>query len=105
MDIAQELMNLAKRYIWWKTPEEALENPEQIMAQVMNLGDWDDACHLVDCVGKKALRQVVRNAEIGMFNERSWHFWHYRLGLSDLEKVPPLPVRRLTYDRTPVLAQ
>jgi len=105
MDIAQELARLAKRYVWWKTPEEALENPEQIMAQVMNLGDWDDACRLVHCVGKDALRRVIREAEAGMFNARSWHFWHYRLGLAEFGCVPPLPTRRLDHDRTSVLAQ
>jgi hypothetical protein len=27
-------------------------------------------------------------------NERSWTYWHYRLGLSAVDHVPPLPVRR-----------
>lgn len=105
MDSLQELIRLAKRYVWWKTPDEAQENPEQIMAQVMNLGDWDDACRLVHCVGQEALRQVIREAEVGMFNARSWHFWHYRLGLAELGSVPSLPERKLGHDRTSLLTQ
>ena len=29
------LENLARKYIWWKTPEEAVARPERIVAQVM----------------------------------------------------------------------
>ncbi len=32
--------------------------------------------------------------ETGQFNERSWAYWHYRLGLATLEQVPPMPVRK-----------
>jgi hypothetical protein len=28
-----------------------------------------------------------------MFDARSWHYWHYRLGLAEPDKVPPLPSR------------
>ena len=82
-------------YVWWKTADEALKNPEQIMAQVMNIGDWEDVCRMVNCVGNDALRRVIREAEIGMFNDRSWHFWHYRLGLAELGNVPALPARKV----------
>ena len=105
MDIAEELTRLAGRYVWWKTADEALKNPEQIMAQVMNMGDWEDVCRMVNCVGNDALRRVIREAEIGMFNDRSWHFWHYRLGLAELGNVPSLPARRVGHDRASVLAK
>lgn len=85
---------LAARYIWWKTPDEALAYPERIMAQVMNMGDYGDVQRLIKCVGDDVLRDVVTKAEAGQFNERSWAYWHYRLGLAEPEKVPPMPVRR-----------
>lgn len=88
-----ELARLARLYIWWKTPEEALRYPEQIIAQVMNLGDWDDVCRMVRSIGEEGLRRVIRHAEAGMFDAPSWHFWHYRLGLARLGEVPPLPAR------------
>ena len=102
---SEELARLAKRYIWWKTVDQAMENPEQIVAQVMNMGDWDDVCQLVDCVGNEGLCWVIKQAEIGMFNERSWHYWHYRLGLAKVGCVPALPVRKLSHDRNPLLAE
>ena len=86
---------LASRYVWWKTPDEAMQFPRRVMAQLMNMGDFDDMRELAETVGKDALREVLRQAEAGEFNERSWHYWHYRLGLAELDKVPPLPHREL----------
>lgn len=93
--LQDELMRLAAKYVWWKTPEEALRMPDRIIAQVMNIGDFDDVQRLASLMGDNALCEVIRHAEAGEFNERSWHYWHYRLGLSDVEKVPSLPVRKL----------
>ena len=90
------LRRMASRYVWWKSPDEALEYPERVIAQVMNIGDWKDVVELADTVGEDGLRRVLREAEIGQFNARSWHYWHYRLGLAEygLRPVPPMPVRR-----------
>ncbi len=92
--IDHELLKLlASKYIWWKTPEEAIATPERVMAQVMNIGDFDDIQALDRMVGDEILRQVLTHAEAGQFDQRSWAYWHYRLGLADLERVPPLPRR------------
>lgn len=50
------LKPLAGKYIWWKTPDDAVAMPEQI--------------------GDDALRQVLTHAAAGQFNERSWAYWH-----------------------------
>ncbi len=84
---------LAAKYIWWKTPKEALETPQRVMAQVMDIGDWDDVQALADGVGDAALRDVVAGAQAGQFNPRSWTYWHYRLGMAEFDCVPPLPQR------------
>ncbi len=89
------LKHFAEKYIWWKTPDEASAMPERIVAQVMNIGDYDDVQQLAVQVGDDYLRAVLTHAEIGQFNAKSWHYWHYRLGLAKLGQVPPLPERRL----------
>jgi hypothetical protein len=68
------LKRLAEKYVWWKTPVETLMQPERLFAQVMNIGDYDDVLLLIDNVGENALREVLANAEIGQFNERSWAY-------------------------------
>lgn len=90
----ESLKPLASKYIWWKTPEEAVTMPQRVIAQVMNIGDYTDVQALVALVGDAVLREVLIHAEAGQFNERSWAYWHYRLGLSDVDQVPPLPERR-----------
>jgi hypothetical protein len=90
----EALKQLAGKYVWWKTPDEAVAMPGRVVAQVMNIGDYDDILLLARQVGDEYLRDILRDAEIGQFNERSWFYWHYRLGLAELGRVPPLPVRR-----------
>lgn len=90
------LRHLASKYIWWKTPDDALNMPERIIAQVMNIGDYTDVQILANQVGDNMLRDVLTHAEIGQFNERSWAYWHYRLGLAQVDNVPPMPSRRLS---------
>ena len=65
------LLELARKYIWWLTPEEALAYPVRVVAQVMNLGEFEDARRMTEALGERALRAVVRRAEAGQFNGRS----------------------------------
>ena len=87
------LRRLASKYVWWKTPEEAVSMPERVVAQVMNIGDYADVQALAALLGDDALRAVLTNAQAGQFNERSWTYWHYRLNLASEGDVPDLPVR------------
>ena len=89
------LTEFAQRYIWWKSPEEAMAYPARVVAQVMNIGVFQDAARLAEALGDEGLRAVLRQAEAGQFNARSWHYWHYRLGLAAPGEVPPLPVRHI----------
>lgn len=89
------LKPFARKYIWWKTPEEALRTPERVIAQVMDMGDYADVQALASQVGDEVLRQVLTQAQAGQFNARSWAYWHYRLGLASVDEVPVLPVRSL----------
>jgi hypothetical protein len=67
--------------------------PERLIAQVMNIGTYDDVCTLVKLAGDDALRDVIAHTEIGWFNKRSWRYWYYRLGLAEVDQVPPMPTR------------
>ena len=97
IEVSPEVLRpFASKYIWWKTPEEALAMPERVVAQVMDIGDYPDVQALVSLVDEEVLRNVLKCAEAGQFNERSWAYWHYRLELSAVDRVPPMPVRRVT---------
>jgi len=91
------LQNLAARYVWWKTPGQAMRYPDRVAAQVMNLGTWEDVTEMAEAAGDEYLRKVLTNAEAGQLDARSWHYWHYRLGLAEygVRPVPPMPVRKI----------
>jgi hypothetical protein len=89
------LKRLARKYIWWKAPEESLQQPERVVAQVMDIGDYDDLQMLAALAGDEYLREVIARAEIGQYSARSWAYWHYRLGLAVPGQVPSLPRRRI----------
>ena len=90
------LADLARRYVWWLPPEEALEYPQRVIASIMDMGTFEDIHELIAIVGEEALRQTLRSAEAGQFRPRSWSFWHYLLnGLAD-DTLPPLPVRKVS---------
>ena len=88
------LKQLANKYVWWKTPDEAVCMPERVIAQVMNIGDYDDVRELSRQVGDDVLRKVLLQAQAGQFGKRSWAYWNYRLGLASVDHVPAMPVRR-----------
>lgn len=85
---------LARKYIWWMTPDEAITMPDRVVAHVMNIGDYNDVQTLATLVGDDYLRTVLQRAEIGQFTPRSWAYWHYRLGLAAPGQVPAMPSRR-----------
>lgn len=90
------LKDLARKYIWWQTPEEAAADPARVIAQVMDIGDFEDARALAERAGDELLREVLLHAGAGQFRPRSWTYWHYRLGLCRAgESVPPPPARAL----------
>lgn len=91
----EDLALLAQKYIWWKRPEDAVEQPERVIAQVMNIGDFEDIQRIEALAGTEMLTRVLVQAEIGQFTPRSWAYWHYRLGIADIGEVPALPSRRL----------
>ncbi len=87
------LKSLARKYVWWKSPDEAVTMPERVIAQVMDRGDYDDLQMLAAVVGDRVLGEILTQAQAGQFRARSWTYWHYRLGLAKAGHVPPLPVR------------
>lgn len=96
VDLQSLIRRLATRYIWWKSPDEALGQPDRVIAQVMDIGDFHDMEELREAAGDDRLRAVLTGAGAGQFRPRSWHFWHYRLGLAmEPQDVPPLPERKL----------
>jgi hypothetical protein len=90
----ETLLNLAGRYLWWEAPEAALRRPRRVIAQVMELGTWEDVHDLLRVIGEEPFRDALLHAGPGWFEPRSWHYWWHRPGLVQAAaSVPALPVR------------
>ena len=92
-DIIREM---ARKYIWWKSADDASLSPRRVVAQIMNIGDFYDVRFVWASLGSQVFRDVLEHAEAGWFNGRSWAYWHYRCGLIPFgENPPPLPTRHI----------
>jgi hypothetical protein len=93
--IREHLLLLARRYVWWKDPHDALRDRHHLIGQVMTLGTLEDCVWLEEVLGREELAAAVKEPAIGVFTPRAWHYWHYRLGLAETEcDIPALPTRR-----------
>ena len=83
---------VASRLFWWKTPAEALADPTRFLAQVMTYGSIEDLSVVERLFPESSFREVLSNPPAGVFDPRSWAYWHVRFGL----RVPAeLPRRKL----------
>lgn len=89
---SKHLDQLARRYVWWDTVDWAYAHPAVFLANVMDLGNWDDIQVLRHDVGDSVLKMVLIHAASGYFHPRSWDYWHVKFGINP---IPDLPKRDL----------
>ena len=91
---SSEMRRLAAKYVWWTPPDVVLsEGMSRLIANVMEMGTWEDACALIECVGIDLFREVLKFPPTGVISDRSLAFWHYRL---DGHGTPPRSRRRFS---------
>lgn len=77
---------LLDRLFWWK--DTAALSPERVAAQAMVLGTWDDIREARERYGEEIFAKVLTAPPRGLFDAKSWSFWHKKTGRVP---VPPLP--------------
>lgn len=90
LPITPEVLNVARRVVWFKEPEEELADPVHFIAHVMTFGAIEDLKALQGIVGKDEYREVLEKAPPGIFDARSWAYWNLKCGR---QPTPPLPTR------------
>ena len=91
-----ELAVVARRCIWFMEPRAALARPAHFIAHVLTYGMPEDVKTLRRYVSDEVLAAALDRAPSGVFDGRSWGYWH--LKLSGLRHPPPLPERRFPVD-------
>lgn len=91
MTDSEELRRVAKRVVWFKTPEEALEDKQLFLAHVMTYGTLEDIVTAMKYYSDADFDFVLADPPVGIFDRRSWNYWNLRY---HHEPVPPLPRRK-----------
>ncbi|HLH90010.1 MAG TPA: kelch repeat-containing protein [Xanthobacteraceae bacterium] len=98
---ASELIaELGRKYIWWGPAGDAPHRANRIIAQVMNIGTYDDIRRLEKALGFGRLAEVMLGAAPGWFSRRSWGFWRGRLARETFAEIPTEPPRRAFHAAT-----
>lgn len=91
MSDQDQLKSIAKEILWWQPPEVSLANPRRFLAQLMTLGTWPEVQLVKEGFGWDAFKDALLNAPAGVFDRRSWAYWHAFFGLP----VAEMPRRSL----------
>jgi hypothetical protein len=90
----QDLLDVAKRCVWFQPPEETLNDTPFFVAHVLTYGVHDDIVTMRKYVPDAQLIGALEEPPSGVFDERSWAYWN--LILRDLSPPPPMPTRTFT---------
>ena len=86
------LLAAARRIVWFKSPQAALDNPIELLAYAMKHSTDEDMALLLDHIGEDGLREALDRAPPGIIDARSWAYWNARIGRFP---PPPAPRRKL----------
>ncbi|MDQ2950457.1 MAG: hypothetical protein M3Y27_31710 [Acidobacteriota bacterium] len=90
-----QLVPIARRLVWYESPEYVLANPRLFLVYVMTHGTNVDLLAVTQTFDDEDFRDALKNAPPGVMDVRSWHYWHLVLGITP---VPPLPKRHIVCD-------
>lgn len=89
--LQSSLLPVARHVFWWGEPEAWLNDTNRFVAQVMTYGDWNDTVLTLKLLGDSAFKKTLKNAPAGVFDPKSWAFWHRHYHW----ETPALPTRKL----------
>ena len=89
-----DLRMVAKRVVWFKKPEEALQNTKLFLAHVMTYGTLSDITTTLRYFSESDFEAVLEDPPPGIFDRRSWTYWNVRYRRVP---VPVLPERSFAF--------
>jgi hypothetical protein len=89
--LTESLHRAAARCVWFEQPETAIEDVPRLAAYILTYGTLDDVAALRAQITLEQLQILLSAAPPGIFDSRSWSYWHVMTGHDD---PPPLPQRR-----------
>jgi hypothetical protein len=87
--VNDETKALARRLVWFESPERALADPVRFMAYAFAHATHEEMQALRAFLDDSDLREALDQAPPGVIDPRSWAYWNLRLG-----RYPPPPMPR-----------
>lgn len=83
-----DLERLAARLVWWQPAAATLQDRGRLLAQVMVYGTPEDLAVARRHYPESAFRAVLVQPPPGVFDPRSWAYWHVVFGLEPAGEPP-----------------
>jgi hypothetical protein len=83
---------VARRVVWFESPEEALADPVRFMAYAMARATHEDMKVIRRYVDDADFLEALDKAPPGIIDRRSWAYWNSKMGRYP---APPEPTRQL----------
>lgn len=93
LPLTPALTEIARRLVWFESPEQALSDPVRFMAYAMARATAEDMAEIRAHVSDAEFIEAIDHAPPGIIDPRSWSYWN--LVVADRHPPPPLPVRKL----------
>ena len=93
LPVTDDLVEIARRIVWFEPPETALGDPVRFLAYAMARATAEDMATIRQYVSDRDFIAALDAAPPGIIDPRSWSYWN--LVVADRQPAPPMPVRRL----------
>jgi len=87
-----ETETVARRLVWFESPEEALADPVRFLAYAMARATHEEMKVIRQYVDDADFLEALEKAPPGIVDRRSWAYWNSKMGRYP---APPAPQRRL----------
>ncbi|MFO1172275.1 MAG: hypothetical protein U1E49_15070 [Hyphomicrobiaceae bacterium] len=87
-----ELLDVARRVVWFQDGEETLRHPLTFLAYLMTFTTPSDFAVVRQHASLDDFREALEHAPPGVFDVRSWTYWNIVCGR---DPVPPMPQRKI----------
>lgn len=79
---------IARRIVWWQSPEMTLARPLDFVGRVMASGSLEEVRDVEVFFGRRSLREALSKASPGVFDGRAWSYWQLILGVDRTSQRP-----------------
>jgi hypothetical protein len=90
-----DVLNVARNVIWFEPPERALVDQIRFLAYLMTYGTLEEVLVVMRYLDYDDFKEALERAPPGIFDERSWNYWHLMTGR---HPPPPMPTRVIPDD-------